>query len=149
MPPEPPMLDLWAKVFGLVASVFTIGASGIAIYLFLFKRQTISSVFKVLVNYSSQITLSELKAKLDRLNNLSVNEPTNKDEIINIFNEIVGQIRGNKTLKKQCSKLLERLTNCAERPKWLTEPRKRSVISELRESLRHINIESMDDLIGG
>jgi hypothetical protein len=101
------------------------------------------------MNYSAQITLSELRAKLDRLNNLYVNEPEHLDEIVNIFNEIVGQIRGNKKLKKECSVVLRKLTIYAESPQELSEPRKRSIISELREILRHINVESIDELIGG
>jgi hypothetical protein len=142
-------MDGFLKTVSLISNVFTIATSGIAIYLFLFKRETISSAFKVLLNYSSQITLSELRAKLERLNNLNTNEPTHIDEIVNIFNEIVGQIRGNKKLRKECSVILKKLSVYAEYPEKLTEPRKRNIVSELRENLRHINIESLDELIGG
>jgi hypothetical protein len=143
------MFDSLVKTFGLIANIFTIFASAIAIYLFIFKRNAISSAFRVLLNYSSQITLSELNAKLGRLNDLNVNEPDDVEEIVNIFNEIVGQIRGNRKLKKECSEILGKLTTYAESPKNLSEPRKRSIVSELRESLKHINIESIDELIGG
>jgi hypothetical protein len=137
------------KTIELISDVFTIAASGIAIYLFIFKRQTISTIFKILLNYSFQVTLSELRSKIDRLNDLSANEPTDISEIVNIFNEIVGQMRGNKKLRKECSEILKKLSKYAESPEELKEPRKRSIISELRESLRHIDIKCFDELTGG
>ena len=130
-----------------LANIFTIIASGIAIYLFVFKRDAVKSVFKVLTNYSYQISLSELKIKLERLNELSVNDQSQSDEIINIFNEIVGQIRGNVMLKNKCEIILKKLTRYAETPRILTEPKKRSIISELREKLRHIDIQNIDELM--
>lgn len=133
----------------VTAYVFTIIASGIAIYLFLFKSERISKALRALTNYSYQLSLSELKAKLDRLNDLNVNEPTDIDEVINILSEIVGQIRGNRKLKKYFSELLEKISSYVENPKKLIEPKKRSIVSELRENLRHIDIESIDELIGG
>ena len=84
---------------------------------------------------------------MDRLNDLTVDEPTDKIEIINIFNEIVGQLRGNKKLAVECSGCLKKLSTLAESPEELSEPRKRSIISQLRESLRHIDIKSFDDLM--
>ena len=143
------MVKILLETASLVANIFTILASGIAIYLFFFKRKTISTAFKVLVNYSFQMTLSELRAKLDRLNDLNTNEPSHTEEIVNIFNEIVGQIRGNRKLSKEYTEILEKLTGYAESPKKLTEPRKRSIVSELRERLRHIDIEDLDELAGG
>jgi hypothetical protein len=143
------ILERLPSVVSFIANVFTITASAIAIYIFIFKRETISTVFKVLLNYSFQLTLSELKAKLERLNDLSVNDSKQVDEVINILNEIVGQIRGNKRLRVQCAEILSKLEPLAENPKKLTEPRKRSLISELRESLRHIDFENYDQLMGG
>ncbi len=137
------------KTLSLITNIFTIAASSIAIYLFIFKRSVIMSAFKVLLNYSAQITFSELQAKIDRLNDLNANEPSNLEEIINIFSEIVGQIRGNKKLRVECAGLLKKLVSYTEKSKKLTEPMKRSVVSELRESLKYINIESFDELIGG
>jgi len=136
-------------IIQIIANVFTIIASGIAIYLFIFKLDTISNAFKVLLNYSYQITLSELNAKLERLNDLNANDSSHKEEIVNIFNEIVGQIRGNKKLKKEFSGIFKKLSIYAESPNKLTEPKKRSIVSELRERLRHINFKSFDEMIGG
>lgn len=146
------LAKIWEKLApttSFIANVFTIAASGIAIYIVIFKRETISTVFKVLLNYSSQLTLSELKAKLERLNDLSADDSTQAQEVINILNEIVGQIRGNKRLRSQFPEILSKLQSLAENPRKLTEPRKRSLVSELRESLRHIDLENYDSLMGG
>ncbi len=137
------------RAIDLISNVFTILASGIVIYLFIFKRQTISTIFKILLNYSFQITLSELRTKLDRLNDLNANEPSHIEEITNIFNDIVGQMRGNKKLRGKCSEILDKLSAYAESSKKLTEPRKRSVVSELREHLKHVDVENIDELLGG
>ena len=79
-------MDILLKISSLLSNVFTIVASAIAIYLFIFKRGAIASAFKVLLNYSSHITLTELRSKLDRLNDLNADEASDKEEIVNIFN---------------------------------------------------------------
>lgn len=123
-------------------------ASGIAIYIFLTKRKSISSVFNLLMNYSYQLTLSELKEKLERLNDNNADDPKQLDQIINILHEIMGQIRGNKKLNNHFSETLDRIEALVSNRRKLKEPRKRALISELRERIRHLNIESIDDLVG-
>lgn len=140
--------EILIKILAIVSNAFTIFASAIAIYLFLFKKETVSRLFRLLLNYSYQLTFSELRAKLDRLNDLRVSEPTDMEEIINLFNEIVGQLRGNKKLGSQCSGCLRKLSGYADHPTTLTEPKKRSIVWELRESLRHIELKSFNELIG-
>jgi hypothetical protein len=58
-----------------MSNVFTILASGIAIYIFFSKRKSISSIFDLLVNYTFQLTLSELKEKIERLNEYNAKDP--------------------------------------------------------------------------
>ena len=140
--------DEFLKVMALLANVATIGASSIAIYLFLTKRKAIASAFRVLLNFSSQLTLSELRSKFDRLNELTAADPEQIDDVINILNEIVGQIRGNQALAEQFDDLIPKLSSLAEDRRRLNEPRKRALISELRERLRHVNVENYGDLIG-
>lgn len=135
------------QIIALISNIFTIFASGIAIYLFLFKRNVISNVFKILLSYSFQITLSELKEKLARLNGVNASE--NKEEAINIFHEVIGQINGNKKLRKQCFEILEKIEALIKNPKTLSEAKKRSMVSELRENIKYINIENLDDFMGG
>lgn len=130
------------------SDVFTIVASGIAIYLFIFKRKSISTAIKLLLSYSFQVTISELKSKIDRLSDLNANEPSQKEEIICLINEIIGQIRGNKKLKVEYSDILKMLTQVTRHPDNLSEPRKRSITSELRERLRHLDIKDINNLLG-
>lgn len=128
--------------------MFTIFASAIAIYLFVAKRKSISSVFQLLVNYGYQLSLSEIKEKLEKLNDYNAKDPEQSEQIVNILHEIIGQIRGNNKLSKHFSTLLSELENLVSDRRRLTEPRKRAVVSELRERLRHLNISNIDDLVG-
>ena len=54
----------------------------------------------------------------------------------------------NKNLKDKLNPVLIKITKFVENPKLIEEPRKRSLISELRESLRHLELESYDSIIG-
>jgi hypothetical protein len=100
------------------------------------------------MNYSYQLTLSELKEKLERLNDNNAKDPDQFENIINILNEIAGQIRGNERLKKHFSSQVETIEFIASDRRRLAEPKKRALVSELRERIRHLNIRSIDDLIG-
>ena len=138
-----PFLEL---VSGL-SNVFTIIASGIAIYLFLTKRREFTLAFQMLLNYSFQTTLTELKEKLERLNEYNANEPTEVQEIRNILHEIAGQIRGNGRILSAASELLARIEGLAQSKKLL-EPTKRSMVSEIREVLRNIQVNSIESIAG-
>jgi hypothetical protein len=138
-----------ASIISFISNLFTIVASGIAIYLFFFKRNSISSVFRLLLNYSFQITLTELKTKLEQLNDLNTNDAADKGEIINKFSELAGQINGNKLLLKNCGEISRKLLRYAGNPSKLTEPIKRSLISELREKIRGIDVQNYDEIIRG
>lgn len=143
------MISTILTIISTITDIFTILASGIAIYVFWTNRHSIASAIRILLSYSSQIALSDLQTKLEKLNELTVNDSTQKDEVINILNDILGQIRGNKVLHRHCSELLKKLTSLAENPeKCLTEPKKRAFVSELRERLRHVAIEDCCDLMG-
>lgn len=135
-------------VIGFVAGLTTIAASGIAIYLFVAKREAIASAFRVLLTYSYQLTLAELKEKLERLNDYNAKDSDHQEQIINILHEIVGQLRGNRRLAPHFEDLIEGAQELAGERSRLTEPRKRAFVSELRERLRHLNVESIDELLG-
>ena len=135
------------KIVSIISSIFTTIAAGIAIYLFIFKRKSISSIFHLLLNYSFQISMTELRTKLEKLNDLNANDDEHKEEVINIFNEIEGQILGNSVLKENCDDILEKISKYIDNPKRLTEPKKRSMVSELRENLRSIDIQNYGDII--
>ncbi|MEC3907797.1 hypothetical protein VOI54_12270 [Tamlana sp. 2201CG12-4] len=136
-----------SEIISLVANLFTIGASGIALYLFFFQRGKISNAFNLLLNYSTQLTLSELKSKLDRLNHFNANDTKQKEEVINILHEIQGQTTGNLFLKENLNNIIEKIEGFIEKPKNLTEPRKRSLVHELRESIRNLDFDSYNKII--
>jgi len=127
----------------LVANFFTIMASGIAIFLFVAKKKELSLAFGLLLNWSFQTTLNDLRGKLDRLNEYNANEPSHVPEIQNILHEISGQIRGNPRLQLAAPKIAGRLETLAASKK-LPEPMKRSITSEVREIIKNIQVNSLD-----
>lgn len=136
------------KVISVLANLFGIIASGIAIYIFFFKIDSLKAVFRILINYTYQITLNELTRKMDEINTFTTDDPDQKKEIINILNDIEGQLKGNKLLKEKCKETLLLIFDFTSDTIKLTEPKKRSLISELRENLRTLNIENYSKLLG-
>ncbi|MCX7155754.1 MAG: hypothetical protein NTW45_04830 [Rhodocyclales bacterium] len=134
-----PYLDSLAGV----ANLFTIAASGLAIYLYFSNRTKLSAALQLLLNYSFQTTLSELKEKLERLNEYNANEPTELPEIRNILHEIAGQIRGNERLGVMTPTLATKIENLAQ-GKRLSEPSKRAIVSEVREQLKNIQVNNIE-----
>lgn len=133
---------LIVDIAALVANTFTVVASGIAIYVFFAKGPELRTAFSLLLNWSFQLTLTEIKSKLERLNEYTANEPSEIDEIRNIFHEIAGQIRGNKRIAGAAPDIARQLEALAVSKK-LTEPRKRMMVAELREILRNIEVNSL------
>jgi hypothetical protein len=132
-----------------LAELGTIIASGIALYLFLAKRSAVASVFKLLLGYANQLTLSELKSKLDRLNDLNADEEGQSRKVIIILHEIIGHIRGSRLLKRKCADILVKAEKLARRSRPIDEARKRAFVSELRGALSDVSIDNIDDLTGG
>lgn len=130
-----------ADVASFLADALTIGASSIVIYIFYTKSSEISNAFSALLSWSYQTTLSDLKGKLERLNDYSANEGSGLAEIRNILHEIAGQIRGNQRLQSASPDLANRIEKLAN-SKNLSETRKRSTVSEVREIIRNIHINS-------
>lgn len=133
----------WALAKNIVnasADVLTIIASAIAIYLFLTKRKEVGAVFAALAATANQGSMADLRAKLDRLNDLNATDPDQRAEVTNICHEVCGHIDGNPAFAKSfgeiCVKLKESVSN---KRKPITEPQKRALVSELRESMRHFN----------
>ncbi len=137
-------LDLWLNI---IANFLTVIASSIAIYIFFFNREKISSAINFILSYSNQLTLSELKWKIEKLNDFTVNDNVQKLEVINILHEIEGQIIGNKVLNEKLSEQLQKVKGFTSNTKSLTEPKKRSLVSELRESIRNIDASNYGNLI--
>lgn len=136
------------KWVSLVSNVLTIGASSIAIYLFFTKKASFTAVFSLLLNYTYQLSLSEVKEKLEKLNEYNAKNSDDYEKIINILNELVGQIKGNDKLKNHFDKQLTELEQFASAKRKISEPRKRALVSELRERLRHLNVKNINQLVG-
>lgn len=145
-------MELLTGIIEVLADLFTIAASGIAVYLFLFKRQAIASVFSLLLNYTYQLSLTELKEKLDRMNEYTVNDDKENDVIMNILHEFLGQVRGSDKLKLIMADqvvMIEAVIGRSDKGKRMTEQAKRALISEVREKIRHLNVQVIDEIIGG
>jgi len=90
-----------------------------------------------------------MKFKIEKLNAYNSEDPTSKKEILNLFGEIIGQIKGNQIYSKPLLGFAKQLGKYLNNPSNLSEPIKRSLVTELKEKLRSLNIENLDDLIGG
>jgi len=132
-------IDFWTNFIG---NIFTIIASGIAIYIFIFNREKINSALNFILNYSTQLTLTDLKFKVERLNDFNAGDNVQKAEVLNILHEIEGQILGNSLLKDKLNIQLQKIENFTQNPKSISEPRKRSLVSELRESIRNMDVNN-------
>ena len=75
------------------------------------------------------------------------NDATQKLEVINILNEIEGQILGNNEFKQKLELQLIKIEAFTTNPKLLTEPKKRSLVSELKESLRNLDVSNYKTII--
>ena len=137
-------VDFWVN---LLANLLTIVASGVAIYLFASNRDKLASALNAIVNYSIQLTLSELKYKVERLNDYTTNDKDQLIEVINILNEIEGQINGSKILESALSEQLTKISNFTSSPRTLSEPKKRSLVAELREKIRYIDVSNYRKII--
>lgn len=141
------MTTLLERIIASISDIFAFLASLIAIYLFLFKRDKISTAFNLLISYSKQLTLTDLKSKIERLNDYNASDEKQKNEVINILHEIEGQLNGNKNLKNEFSEVLKKVTSFTTSKKEISEPYKRSLVSELRENLRNIDVENYNGII--
>jgi len=139
---------LTKDVVNALADLLTIAASGIAIYLFVAKRKEVGAIFKALAATANQGSLADLRAKLDRLNDLNATEPSARIEIINICHEVCGHIDGNPAFAKSFAEVSSKIkATASNKRKPITEPQKRALVSELRESMRHFNTITIVDSI--
>lgn len=130
-------------VLAAVANAATLVATILAIYLFLANRHKLSAALQLLLNFAFLSSLGELKEKLERLNEYNCGDQEDILEIRNIFNEIAGQIKGNRRLSGPLAQITLKIETFAS-AKRLFEPSKRALTSELREQLRHIQVDAIE-----
>jgi len=138
-------MNVWLFIqnaISILSDVFAIAAAGIAIWLFFTKSNEIKTAFNLLLNWSFQLALTDLKSKIERLNEYSAKNPDELEEIRNILHEIAGQMKGNEQIVKTSNDLISKIEKLAS-SKNLDEPRKRSIISEIREVLRNMQVNSV------
>ena len=145
MQPSPYSLP---NIVSLAANALTIIVSLLAIIIFLTKRKSIATAIKLLLNYSFRSTFSELTSKLDKLVDLRSEDPEQKKEMICLLNDIIGQVKGNKKLPVACDKLIRQFVKYAERPDRVNDPTTRSLVSQLRETLKYIDLKDFDGILG-
>lgn len=133
-------------ILAIVANIATVAAAGLAFWVYFSNRKRISAAIQLLLNYSFQTTLAELKEKLERLNEYNASDSDDVPEIRNILHEIAGQMRGNERLNGLMSCLPDKIERLAM-AKRLLEPQKRALVSEVREQLRNIQVKSLE--VGG
>ena len=138
-------IDSLLEIFPLISNIVTTAASAIAIYVYFKNRGKISFAVQLLLNHSFQTTISELKEKLERLNEYNANELEHHTEIRSILHEIAGQIRGNRRLIDSLPDLPAKIEKVAQHKK-LTEPMRRSIVSEVREQLRTCQINMLNNV---
>jgi hypothetical protein len=130
------------------ADLLTIIASSIAIYLFIAKRKEVGAVFTALAATANQGSMADLRAKLDRLNDLNATDPDQRIEVVNICHEVCGHIDGNPAFAKSFGDISSKMKDSvSNKRKPITEPQKRALVSELRESMRHFNTTAIVDSI--
>jgi hypothetical protein len=130
-----------------IANLMTIFASGLAVYIYVANRDKISIAINSILNYSNQLTLTDLKFKIERLNEFNANDNSQKTEVVNILHEIEGQILGNNNFKIKLGAQLTKIENFTCNTKLLTEAKKRSLVSELKESIRTLDVSNFGDRI--
>jgi hypothetical protein len=138
------IINFWID---LLANSITVFTSGLALYIFFFKKEKIVTALNVMLNYSYQLTLSDLKIKVESLNHFNTNDPDQKHEVISILNEIEGQLLGNKKLHAEFEGLLQKIKAFLKNEKSLTEPKKRSFVSEIKETIRNIDVSNFNEII--
>ncbi|OXB20233.1 hypothetical protein B0A80_19240 [Flavobacterium tructae] len=137
-------LDFWTN---FLANVLTVIASGIAICVYIFNKDKIKTAFNSILSYSHQVTLSDLRYKIEKLNDFNVNVPEQKTEVINLLHEIEGHILGNSFLKDRLADQLKKINTFTRNPNKLLEPPKRSLVWELKESVRSLDMSNFGDSI--
>ncbi|MHA4866792.1 hypothetical protein ACXZ1M_03740 [Duganella sp. PWIR1] len=138
----------FSEVISLLANIFTLITSSIFLYLFIKKGPAIAAALRLLLNFSFQTTLGELREKLERLNEYHAGDPDGNKEIVNIFHELHGQICGNPRLLTAMPDVAEKLEKMLKSSRGITEPRKRAMVSELREILKNLNVDNFENFFG-
>jgi hypothetical protein len=134
-------IDFWINLLGNISAL---AASSIAVIIFFKNRKKIGNALNAIINYSTQLTLTELRFKITKASELNANDINQKEEVLNIFHDVYGQINGNNKLQSPLADFLKKIDEYILDPKLLNEGTKRQVLSELNEKLRNIDISTIN-----
>ena len=134
------------KILSIAADVATVAATLLAFYLYFGKGSEIKAMLRAVANFAHQSSLGEIRQKLETLNSLRVKD--DHEEIVSVLHDICGQIDGNPKLKDYFEIVTTKVRAQTSARRVLTEPQKRSLVSELREKLRHSDVSNISDAMG-
>jgi hypothetical protein len=134
------------EALSIASDIATVAATTLAFYLFFAKGSEIRAMLRAVANFAHQSSLGEIRQKLDVIASLRAQD--DQDEIVSVFHDICGQIDGNPRLKSHFASLTERVRKASNQKRSMSEPQKRSLVSELREQLRHSDISNIADAVG-
>jgi hypothetical protein len=143
-----PELKMIADVTSFLANAITIVTGSLAVYIFVKKGPAIAAALNLLINFAFQTTLNELREKLERLNEYHAADTEENEEIVNIFHELHGQINGNSRVLSAMPEIADKLDKMLKSTKTITEPRKRAMVSQIREKLKSMNVENLSNFAG-
>jgi len=124
-------------------------AALVGLLVLVIRRRQIAAFLRIVTRNSLSLTIAELGTKMERLNELSAEDADQKREILNILGEVAGQLVANPSLRGSCADVTTKIGTYLRSPHRLTEPLKRSVIWQIRETTRHTDVKDFEGLMRG
>lgn len=133
-------------IVSFIANIVQISVGVIALYVAWTQRDKISAAFSVLLSYSLQTSLTDLRHWIEKLNEHTVDGTDESKRVRMSLANIFGKIKGNPILYNHFGeKMLKRLKlmmQDLDEGKPVTETSKISLCSEIKESLTTLEIEN-------
>lgn len=133
-------------IFSFLDVISSTIAAIIVIYLFLFKRKAISSIYTLLLNYIFQTSQNELLGKIKEVTGINADDDPQK--VSEILFDIKGQMQGNPILAIKCKSILNKLSKFEKHPERITNVNIIGLMAELKEKIKYINIQSYNEFMG-
>lgn len=130
------------------SNIVTIVSGSLALYIYFFKKDIITNFFSTMMTFALQTTLKELFDNLDNLKKTNAESTEGKRTALHILCDIEGQLSGNQVLSASMSSTIAKLKPFTNRKKELDEGRKLSLVSEIKENLRTLQVTEISKLGG-
>jgi len=129
-------LTIAADIATIVGATATVVGTGWVIGISWYNWDKVSAVFRAIIAYGNRISVSELSNVIEELSNLRFDDESQKQRVIELFAVVHGKLRGNSALRAACNKSFQRIHALLRDKSKLTLAAQRSVVHELRESIR-------------